>query len=275
MKLTRRETLTLAAAATAAGVAGFPSLASAKDGDVIDQLKLMAPKGIPDKVEGDAAAKVTFIEYASPTCPHCALFSNTILGPFKDKYVKTGKVKFILRPFARNTTDAAIFMLAEAAAKSVQAQSAPAPTTDASSSAASSAPADASSSAPAPSSSEAASSSAAPAPADPANPSGYSAAAVEAYENVIATFFKTQDTWEVSDKPLDAIKAIAFQLGFNEDSFKQALTDQDFFNKIQTMRDQALNDFGLEGTPTFYVNGKQLTGEKTMDQLDAEITPLL
>ena len=110
MNLTRRETLTLAAAATAAGVVGFPSLALAKDGDMIDLLKLMAPKGIPDKVDGDPAAKVTFIEYASPTCPHCALFSNTVLQPFKDKYVTTGKVKFILRPFARNNTDAAIFM---------------------------------------------------------------------------------------------------------------------------------------------------------------------
>jgi protein-disulfide isomerase len=255
VKLTRRETLTLAAAATAAGVAGFPSLAAAKDGDVIDQLKLMAPKGIPDKVDGDPAAKVTFIEYASPTCPHCALFSNTVLQPFKDKYVKTGKVKFILRPFARNTMDAAIFMLAEAAAKSVDGQAAPAPATDASS--ASSAPA---SSAP---------------PADPSNPSGYSQAAIAAFENVISTYFKTQQTWGVSDKPLDAVKAVALQLGFTEDSFAAALKNQDFFNAVETMRDQALNDFGLEGTPTFYVNGKTLTGEKTMDQLDAEITPLL
>ena len=259
MNLTRRETLTLAAAATVAGVAGFPSLAAAKEGDVIDQLKLMAPKGIPDKVDGDPAAKVTFIEYASPTCPHCALFSNTVLEPFRDKYVKTGKVKFILRPFARNTMDAAIFMLAEAAAKSVDAQSAPAPA------ASSSAPADASSSA----------SAAAPATADASNPSGYSAAAIAAYENVISTYFKTQETWGVSDKPLDAVKAVALQLGFSDDSFQAALKNQDFFNAIETMRDQALNDFGLEGTPTFYVNGKQLTGEKTMDQLDAEITPLL
>ena len=44
---------------------------------------------------------------------------------------------------------------------------------------------------------------------------------------------------------------------------------------IGTMRDQAVNDFGLEGTPTFYINGKQLTGEKTLDQLSAEIDPLL
>jgi protein-disulfide isomerase len=255
VKLTRRDTLSLAAAATVAGAAGFPSLALAKDGDMIDPLKLMNPKGIPDKVDGDPAAKVTFIEYASPTCPHCALFSNTVLEPFKDKYVKTGKVKFILRPFARNTMDAAIFMLAEAAAKSVDGQAMAAPAADASS---------ASSAAPS-----------SPAPANPDNPSGYSAAAIAQYENVISTFFKTQNTWGVSDKPLDAVKSVAFQLGFNDDTFNAALKDQDFFNAIQSMRDQALNDFGLEGTPTFYINGKTLSGEKTMEQLDAEITPLL
>jgi protein-disulfide isomerase len=261
VKLTRRDTLTLAAAATALGVAGLPSLAAAKDGDVIDQLKLMNPKGIPDKVDGNPDAKVTFIEYASPTCPHCALFSNTVLQPFKDKYVKTGKVKFILRPFARNTMDAAIFMLAEAAAKSVDAQSAPA------GAASSSAPADAGASS--------AASAPADAPPSPGSPSGYSQAAIEAYENVIATYFKTQNTWGLSDKPLDAVKSVAFQLGFSEDSFNAALKNQDFFNAIESMRDQALNDFGLEGTPTFYINGKTLTGEKTLEQLDAEITPLL
>lgn len=281
MKFTRRQTLTLAAAATALGATGLPTLAFAKEGDVIDQLKIMAPDGIPDKVDGNPDAKVTFIEYASPTCPHCAQFSNTVLEPFKQKYVATGEVKFILRPFARNTMDAAIFMLAEAAARSVDAQSAPADTGTSSqpmSSDASSAEpmsSDASSSAPMSqdaSSSEASSS--AP-PADPNNPSGYSQAAIAAYENVISTYFRTQNTWGLSDKPLDAVKAVAMQLGFNDESFNAALTDQDFFNAIQKMRDQAVNEFGLEGTPTFYVNGKQLTGEKTLDQLSQEIDPLL
>ena len=258
MNLTRRDTLTLAAAATAAGVAGWPAFAFAKEGDVIDQLKLMAPKGIPDKVAGSPDAKVIVIEYASPTCPHCALFSTTVLEPFRAMYVTTGKVKFILRPFARNTLDAAIFMLAEAAAKSVDAANAPP--------AASSEPSAPSSEAP---------SSEAPAPADPSNPSGYSQAAITAYENVIATYFRTQQTWGVSDKPLDAVKAVAIQLGFSDASFQAALTNQEFFTLIETMRDQAMNDFGLEGTPTFYINGKQLTGEKTLEQLSAEIDPLL
>jgi protein-disulfide isomerase len=253
VKLTRRDILTLAAAATAAGLAGIPSLSFAKEGDVIDLLKLMAPAGIPDKVLGDPAAKVTVIEYASPTCPHCALFSNEVLPAFKEKYVKSGQVKFIIRPFARNTLDAAIFMLAEHAAKSVDGLAAP---TDPS------APSSEASAEPA-------------APADPNNPSGLSQAAIETYENVLSTFFKTQQEWGTSQDPLSALKTVSTQLGFSEAAFNQALTNQELFNGIDAMRNQALNDFGLEGTPTFYINGKQLTGEKTMEQLGAEIDPLL
>lgn len=255
MNLTRRETLTLAAVATAVGVAGLPSFAFAKEGDVLDLLKLMAPAGVPDKVLGDPAAKVTVIEYASPTCPHCAIFSNDVLPAFKDAYVKTGKVKLIIRPFARNTLDAAIFMLAEHAAKSVDAGTAPAPTDP-------SAPSSEASAEPA-------------APADPSNPSGLSQAAIETYDNVLSTFFKTQQQWGTSSDPLSALKTIATQLGFTEAAFNEALTNQELFNGIDAMRNQALNEFGLEGTPTFYINGKQLTGEKTMEQLGAEIDPLL
>jgi protein-disulfide isomerase len=253
VKLTRRDTLTLAAAATVAGLAGMPSFALAKEGDVLDLLKLMAPAGIPDKVLGDPAAKVTLIEYASPTCPHCALFSNEVLPLFKEKYVATGKVKFIIRPFARNTLDAAVFMLAEHAAKSVDGVATP---TDPS----------------------AASSEASPAPvvpADPNNPSGLSQAAIETYDNVLSTFFKTQQEWGTSQDPLTALKKVATELGFSEAAFNEALTNQALFDGIDAMRKQALEVFGLEGTPTFYINGKQLTGEKTMEQLGAEIDPLV
>jgi protein-disulfide isomerase len=71
------------------------------------------------------------------------------------------------------------------------------------------------------------------------------------------------------------LKAVATQLGFSEAAFNEALTNQELFNAIEAMAKQALNDFGLEGTPTFYINGKQLTGGKTLEQLGAEIDPLL
>ena len=214
MKFNRRETLILAAAASAMGLAGVATTQAA-EGDVIDEAKLMAPAGgLEDHFEGNADAPVTVIEYASPTCPHCASFHNSVYEPFKEQYIDTGKVKFILRPFARNALDAAIFLLAEAAG----------PT---------------------------------------------------AYHNVIATYFKTQNEWGMSDKPRDAIYGVAQQLGFTEESFNAAFTNQDGFTAIEAQKNQALDEFGLTGTPTFYVNGKTLSGGKTLEQLAAEIDPLV
>ena len=68
---------------------------------------------------------------------------------------------------------------------------------------------------------------------------------------------------------------VAKQLGFTEESFDKALADQELFEKMKTMQEQAANEFKLEGTPTFYINGKQLTGDKSLEELKAIIDPLL
>ena len=214
MKFNRRDTLILAAAASALSLCGVAA-ASAAEGDMIDVAKLMAPAGgVADHVQGSETAPVTVIEYASPTCPHCAAFSNNVLPVFTEQYVNTGKVKLIVRPFVRNVLDAAVFMLAEAAG--------------------------------------------------PTN-----------YHNVLSTYFKTQATWAASQTPRDAILEIAKQLGFTQETFDAALTNQELFTGMEALREQALDEFGLAGTPTFYVNGKTLTGDKTLEQLAAEIDPLI
>ncbi len=50
-----------------------------------------------DVVIGDPEAKVTVIEYASFTCPHCASFHRVSWPELKANYIDTGKAKFILR----------------------------------------------------------------------------------------------------------------------------------------------------------------------------------
>jgi len=52
-----------------------------------------------DAIEGGVDAKVTIIEYASLTCPHCASFHKTIYNPMKPDYIDTEKVRFIYRDF--------------------------------------------------------------------------------------------------------------------------------------------------------------------------------
>ncbi|HVW92869.1 MAG TPA: thioredoxin domain-containing protein [Devosia sp.] len=213
MIISRRNTLILGAAATAASFAGLPS-ARADDDVTIDPAKLMAPAGLPDHVLGNKDSKVTMIEYGSATCPHCGRFHHDVYPLLKQKYIDTNKIAFIFRPFALNVFDVVVFMLAEIAGP-------------------------------------------------------------DHYYNVIDTFYDNQDKWVQSDKPKDAIEAIALQLGFTDDSFNQALTNQDLPKAIQAQRDQAVNDFKVSGTPTFYINGKQMVGEQTIDDLSKTIDPLL
>ena len=52
---------------------------------------------ITEMTMGPADAKVTIIEYASFTCPHCASFHNGPLKELKADYIETDKVHFIYR----------------------------------------------------------------------------------------------------------------------------------------------------------------------------------
>lgn len=52
-----------------------------------------------DHVLGKADAPVTVIEYASMTCPHCAVFHGTVLPKIKSEYVDAGKVRVVFRDF--------------------------------------------------------------------------------------------------------------------------------------------------------------------------------
>ena len=101
------------------------------------------------------------------------------------------------------------------------------------------------------------------------------AAGPDKYHEVIDTFFRTQDQWMQSQTPNDAIFAIAQQLGFTKETYDAALTNQTLFSGLEKVRDQALNEFKLQGTPTFYLNGKMLTGDTSLEALKAEIDPLL
>ncbi|MEP1206658.1 MAG: DsbA family protein [Rhizobiaceae bacterium] len=72
---------------------------------------------VEDNVMGEANAKVTIVEYASMTCPHCKSFHEKILPTIKEKYISTGKAKYILRPFPfdGDRRGEAAFMLAKCA----------------------------------------------------------------------------------------------------------------------------------------------------------------
>jgi protein-disulfide isomerase len=65
-----------------------------------------------DHTFGNPQAKVTVIEYASPTCPICAAFMINYYPKLKSDYIDTGKIFYVYRTFLRLADDAVAEKLA-------------------------------------------------------------------------------------------------------------------------------------------------------------------
>lgn len=73
-----------------------------------------------DVVYGDESAPVTIVEYASLSCSHCADFYTEVFVKLKEKYVDTGKVRFVYRHFPLNLPALHAAMLVECAPEGKQ-----------------------------------------------------------------------------------------------------------------------------------------------------------
>ncbi|KAA6204738.1 MAG: DsbA family protein [Candidatus Tokpelaia sp.] len=77
----------------------------------VSEAALLRPGELKDMAEGDARAPVTIIEYAALSCGHCADFYLNTMPQLREKYIKTGKVHYILRELAVEPRGTAAAML--------------------------------------------------------------------------------------------------------------------------------------------------------------------
>ena len=83
-------------------LAKFGFIVNARAQSRVPDAELAQPSPLGDVVMGSPDAPVTVIEYASMTCPHCAHFSTETFPKVKEKYIDTGKVRYIMREFPLN-----------------------------------------------------------------------------------------------------------------------------------------------------------------------------
>ena len=171
--------------------------------------ELMRPGALPELVLGKADAPVTIIEYASMTCPHCANFHATTFPKLKEKYIDTGKVRFIFREFPLDPLAAAGSMLARCAGE-------------------------------------------------------------DKAMSLIDVLFDKQREWAVR-QPLPPLLAIAKQAGFTQASFEQCLANQKLLDDIDVGRRRAMEKFGVNSTPTFFINGKIQRGSLTIEEVEKQL----
>ena len=86
--------------------------------------------------------------------------------------------------------------------------------------------------------------------------------------------YDNQKDWSVATDPTSKLIGYAQQLKLDTTKFQNALTNKEF----QSVIDQDTADgtaLGIQGTPTFYFNGVQFTGDSSYASLSQEVNSLL
>jgi protein-disulfide isomerase len=173
----------------------------------------MKPGALPDEQLGKDDAKVTIVEYASMTCPHCAHFHETTLPELKTKYIDTGKARLILREFPFDPSAEAGFMLARCSKDN--------------------------------------------------------------YFPMVDVLFRQQANWAGVANTKDALLQISKMAGFTQESFEACLTDQKLLDDVRSVQKRGADEFKVDSTPTFFINGKTYKGALSIEEISAIIDPLL
>ncbi len=167
-----------------------------------------------DVVYGNPDAPVTVVEYASLVCGHCANYAKNEFPQVDEKYIQTGKIKFVYRNFLLGKLD----MVASAVAR---------------------------------------------------------CGTEEETKKLNKLFFDRQYEWSRSEDPSGALASLARRaVNMSRVKFDRCVANSDMHKNLVQMTKVAQNDFGINSTPSFIVNGEKLefsTFEELREQLDEAI----
>ena len=168
---------------------------------------------------GNPKAKITVVEYGSLTCPHCRHFAETAVKPLIEQYVRTGKASYEYRSFVLNGIDLAATLVARCG-----------------------------------------------------GPAHFFPMASQLYATQPTWVGKVGDLSREQQEKLDALPQgqlmlaiakvtgllpIAAAQGIPRPKAEACLKDEGAANGLMKM-EQAGTSLGVEGTPTFFVNGKKV-----------------
>lgn len=108
-------------------------------------------------------------------------------------------------------------------------------------------------------------------PFDPRAEAGFMLArcADDKYFAMIDVLFQQQQTWAGVENAREALLQISRLAGFSQESFEACLTNQELLEDVREVRNRGANDFGVDSTPTFFINGNKYSGALTVDEMSA------
>jgi protein-disulfide isomerase len=97
----------------------------------------------------------------------------------------------------------------------------------------------------------------------------------EEFFPIIDTLFRDQNAWAFVDKPAPALVEKLKGHGFTEESFAACLAKTDLAQSIIAVEKRGQDEFGVDGTPSFFINGEKHTGELDLAAMEAILQPLI
>ena len=165
------------------------------------------PDGLlPETVIGAPNAPVTIVEYASLTCPHCAVFHRETLPELKKNYIDTGQVRLIYRDFPLDSLAMGAAMIARCLGP-------------------------------------------------------------ERYFGFIDMLFRGQATWAGSPNPREELEKTARLVNMSAEAFDGCLQNASILQGIQTRAQEAQQKYQVSSTPTFFIDGRKLSGAIPYDEM--------
>jgi protein-disulfide isomerase len=171
-----------------------------------------------DHTLGKKSAPVLMVEYAAPTCPHCAHFDMELFPQLKANYINTGKVYYVFRVFPLSAVDVA----AESMARCL-----------------------------------------------PANN----------YFQFIDLLFRNQSKWDPDGYEIPDVHGALVNMGriagMSAEQVDTCIGNQAEAQRISQVGQDAQTRYGINGTPTFIINGQIhatfVDWQELKDYLDAQL----
>jgi protein-disulfide isomerase len=89
----------------------------------------------------------------------------------------------------------------------------------------------------------------------------------EKYFDIVDIMFEQQRAWAFTDNPYQSLLDFSKQIGFTQESFEECLTNQGLLDAVNAVRERGANEFGVNSTPTFFINGERHSGALSIDEM--------
>ncbi|WP_186400473.1 DsbA family protein [Stappia sp. P2PMeth1] len=114
-------------------------------------------------------------------------------------------------------------------------------------------------------------------PFDPRSTAGFMLARCAGDEKWYPTLdllYRTQETWARTSDGTGAMKSVMGMTGMDEAAFEACLQNEELMQQVQAVAETG-RGFGVDSTPTFFINGQMYKGALSVAQFSETIDPLL